>query len=79
MSDLVTKMEAKSKDYPKTKKTFQFWFWEELSTINKETMIKLKIDNKSIEIITLSKPSSEKILKGISFKLLNFIMQDYTI
>lgn len=79
ISDLVTKMEAKSKDYPKTKKSFQFWFWEELSTINKETMNKLKIDNKSIEIITLSKPSSEKILKGVSLKQLNFIMQDYTI
>lgn len=80
MSDLVTKMEAKSKDYPKTKKSFQFWFWEELSTINIETMNKLKIDNKSIEIITLSKRhSTEKILKGVSLKQLNFIMQDYTI
>lgn len=77
--DLVAKMESKSKDYPQSKKSFQFWFWEELSTINKEKMNKLKIDNKSIEIITLSRPSSEKILKGISFKLLNFIMQDYTI
>lgn len=76
LDDMVNKAKKKLKSLSQERKYVQFWFWNDLSPQNKTQLKGYKINNNPIDIIIVSNPGSEKILKGVSTKLLKYIMKD---
>jgi hypothetical protein len=79
MIEVLEKMRKKINTFSQKEKFCQLWFWYEPSMQNKVILDKAVIDDKSIEVIVLSNPRANPILKGVYLKQLKEIMQDYTI
>lgn len=77
MEDMLAKMESKLDIYPQEKKSCQFWFWHKPSPQDERILNKAKVHGTSVEVIVLSSPKGEKILKGVDMKSMKTIMQDY--
>ncbi|MBK9284373.1 MAG: hypothetical protein IPM51_08625 [Sphingobacteriaceae bacterium] len=81
MKEMIKKLDRKLKVAKQSKKSAQFWFWNDLSI--ESTQI-LEEETKSLEFsvlapVVVSNSKGEPILKGISLKQINEIMQNYTI
>jgi hypothetical protein len=79
MREMLQKLDTKLKVAKQLKKSAQFWFWSDL-TVESNRILEEQTKSLGFDIlapIALSSPKGEPILKGVTLKQINEIMQDY--